>query len=1032
MAEAGDEWELCKENVQPVRQGRAMSTLQEVLSQQESSHHHAIQQQRQAFELELRFYNGDDPLDVWDRYIKWAVQAFPQGGKESNLSPLLERAVRIFHEDKRYYDDPRYLSICLKFGTFCTEPVDLYSYLHGQGIGIQHAQLYITWAEEYEARGNYKKADSIFQQGIQCNSEPREKLEASHKQFQARVSRQVLQSLSDEGDAESPEPSEHQRNSLADLKARGKNIARAPVSRVGDATKPRGQSLSTSMAPPQQIPSRPRFAVFDENASIPASGGQPAAGQPWAALPPSRAKENEQKAGPWNSGKSSRNQSSSHDPALSLPSFTPYVDEMAEQQIVTPCKINPSITSVLSARKPSKEEDPLQRLQSSSQEKKEVAMYCKDKIFAGVEEFTFEEIRAEIYMMKVRKKREEDLLASAQRRQEMEKQIEEMEKKLKGSPVNSQEHMIVQPAESETSGLPETAESELRQDAMPSRSAPLDEDNIKPGWCSFSAVPLPSTEVFTEDQNVPCSNASLCAVLSSSVPFTIFDETCEAQTSITTQNLKKMPPPARRPLTAVPKALLREDAPLTDTLDIIEPLNEDPIVSGSDKNKTLFADPEDTCDFVSAAHLASTPFHKPRDENSGESDSLGLARIPLREKTPVYEESFQQAVCLKKLSPILEASREDTPSSVSSSTSAGCSSLFSSKTMLAHEKLDLASQVSGVYEQVLECSVSVGRTELRKNLLAPLSELLTSEQLHQEAVHMPLLRKLERVQLGGTLYHLKSETILGESSSIYTGIPTGQEMENMKGIVIKVDSEPVPWDFYVTQQLRERLGEDFQSDFVAQNDCYLFQDGCINLYKNINHFTVKDIAEDPELVEKVVILIAYNLLSIVEKLHSVEIIHGDLRPDTLVLDDRCFDILSCTEMNGCIKPIDFSHSMDLHLCPTVTSRAFPIADTEYGQLLLGSQTYPYQVDLLGIANLVHLMIFRSNLQVHQEDSVWKISREIPSLWDGSLWNMFFSKILNTESSATVLKELKNAIAHLFDSDFQDELCSYFIQMENPL
>ncbi|KAG9462503.1 hypothetical protein GDO78_013991 [Eleutherodactylus coqui] len=390
MAQTGDEWELSKENVQPLRQGRAMSTLQEVLSQQDSAHHNAIQQKKQAFELELRFNTGDDPLDVWDRYIKWAEQAFPQGGKESILSPLLERAVKVFHQDQKYYGDLRYLNICLKFAHFCTEPVDLYSYLHSQGIGILHAQLYIMWAEEYEARGNYKKADSIFQDGIQCKAEPLEKLEIHHKQFQARVSRQALQGIGEEGDTRDCEVGEPQRNSLVDLKAKGKNKVRAPVNRVGDNVKSRSQGLSALNAPAQQIPSRSCFVVFDENLGAPVSGGMPSASvQPWAALPPARSKENEQKAGPWNSGRIC-----SLNVLLLLFLFR------------TPCKINSAVSSVLSSRKPGKEEDPLQRLQSNSQGNEEMVMYCKSKIYAGVEEFSLEEIRAEIYMAKIRKKRE--------------------------------------------------------------------------------------------------------------------------------------------------------------------------------------------------------------------------------------------------------------------------------------------------------------------------------------------------------------------------------------------------------------------------------------------------------------------------------------------------------------------------------------------------------------------------------------------------------------------------------------------------
>ncbi|KAM3920378.1 mitotic checkpoint serine/threonine-protein kinase BUB1 beta [Leptodactylus fuscus] len=1028
MAQAGDEWELSKENVQPIRQGRAMSTLQEVLSQQDSANHNAIQQKKQAFELELRFYTGDDPLDVWDRYIKWAEQAFPQGGKESILSPLLERAVKIFHEDQKYYGDLRYLTICLKFAHFCTEPVDLYSYLHSQGIGILHAQLYITWAEEYEARGNYKKADSIFQDGIQRRAEPLEKLETHHKQFQARVSRQVLQKISEGPDADEPEVTEPQRTSLVDLKAKGKSKVRAPVNRVGDALKPRSQGLGAFSAPPQQIPSRSRFAVFDENSGMAEMGGAPAVTvQPWAALPPARAKENEQKARPWNSGRSSRNshQSSSSEPSLSVPSFTPYVDEMAEQQTVTPCKINPSVSSVLSARKPGKEEDPLQRLQSNSQGKEEMVMYCKNKVYAGVEEFSLEEIRAEIYMAKIRKKREEDLQASALRRQEMERQIQEMEKQLKGSCVADQEAAAGQ------SGVSfkiycEDENTFSEQEVLSRARSPQNPDAAA---TSVTASVLPSTEILMVSQN-KLRGAESSSVESVTVPFTIFDETCEPDVS-----RNSMPPPKRRPLAPVSRALVKPDgSPLPDTLEDIEPLSEEAIVTGSDRNKTLFADPEDTCDFMRAAQLASTPFQKTKDELE-QSEISSVERLPLREKTPVCEESYRQVVCPKKLSPILEASQEDTRSSVSSVSSvSGSASLSTSKTLIIQEKLDL---VSGVYEQGLEeISVLVASTELQKNLLEAMPELLASNSIIHESGQVPAMKDQEEVQLGNESYHLKSEVILGETSSIYMGAQADCNMD-MKGVgvALKVDSRPLLWDFYIVQQLKERLGEAFKTNFIEPSNCYMFQDGCVTFYKDVGLFSVLDLIQDPETeVERVTLLLAFNLLSLVEKLHTAEIIHGDLRPETLLLDVGIFALSSCTAMNNFFKLVDFSHSMDMRLCPTLTAQAFPIAQTEYGQQILNPQASPFQVDLLGIANVVHLMIFKKPLQIQQNDSTWEITKEVPRLWNGGLWNMFFSKILNSSqtSPAEVLKELKDKMAELFDSCFEDEVGLYFIEFETRL
>lgn len=49
------------------------------------------------------------------RYIKWIEQTYPQGGKESGLTILLETAVMKFTEEKKYYNDSRYIDLWIKF-----------------------------------------------------------------------------------------------------------------------------------------------------------------------------------------------------------------------------------------------------------------------------------------------------------------------------------------------------------------------------------------------------------------------------------------------------------------------------------------------------------------------------------------------------------------------------------------------------------------------------------------------------------------------------------------------------------------------------------------------------------------------------------------------------------------------------------------------------------------------------------------------------------------------------------------------------
>uniref|UniRef100_A0A3B3WNR8 BUB1 N-terminal domain-containing protein n=1 Tax=Poecilia mexicana TaxID=48701 RepID=A0A3B3WNR8_9TELE len=413
MAEGGDvDWELSKENIQPLRRGRDISVLHQALSQREEGPTSAINQQKQMFESELRMYEGEDPLSVWDRYIKWTEQTFPQGGKESNLATLLERAVTRFTDEKMYHNDPRYVDLWIKFAENCSEPLDIYRYMQAQGIGVTQAALYIAWSEEYENQGSYRKADLVYQEAFKKFAEPHDKLLQFHKALQARVSRQALLKL--ENDSSDEEPKQPERISLADLKHRGKKKAIAPVNRTGSAIRSIGGGLPSRGDPVLGNVSNSKLVIFDENKAETAGPSEPSL-ESWMAPPTSRAKENEQKPQKWCDIKKTKFGHAVMPPPPPKPTFQPFVEESDQPPTMTPCKINPTVNSVLSARKPSKEETPLKRLQEHQQQHKEAeegklqerSMYCKELLLSGATEFCFEELRAEHFFKKMAQKSQE-------------------------------------------------------------------------------------------------------------------------------------------------------------------------------------------------------------------------------------------------------------------------------------------------------------------------------------------------------------------------------------------------------------------------------------------------------------------------------------------------------------------------------------------------------------------------------------------------------------------------------------------------
>ncbi|KAM3850905.1 mitotic checkpoint serine/threonine-protein kinase BUB1 beta [Vipera latastei] len=1066
MASDGNEWELSKENVQPLRQGRIMTTLQGVLAQQDVSSHTIIQQQKRAFESEIRFYCGDDPLDVWDRYIKWTEQTFPQGGKEGNLSAVLERAIQALNEQQRYYQDPRYLSLWLKFGNCCSEPLDLYSYLHSQAIGTSLAQLYITWAEELEARGNSKKADVIFQEGILCKAEPLDKLLSHHREFQARVSRQVLEELGNDCDGEEQldsSVSEPQRTTLAELKGRGKKIIKAPISRVGNAIKVPSQGQRFQHPPSQQASVRPNFSVFDENRVADSSPDLPVlTPQPWVAPPPVKAKENELKAGPWTTGRRPQtNMDSSVMASAATPSFTPYVEETAQQQAMTPHKIDSSINCVLSARKPEKVEDPLHRVQShhqDGQEKKEQPMYCKERVYAGVEEFSFEEIRDEIY----RKKRREELQALAQKKAELQRKIEEMEKVVREQQENSkQKSDTQQQVEQETAAVFPAASKDLKFSPTEHQHV-LDTEAIVEGF-------LP--ECFS----IKSFSLGLALVRGR--------HPCAVRKPSESMTAKENIPPEN-----------------SDELQGIEPLSEDTIVTGLYKNKTLCPNPEDTCDFVRAAHLVSTPFHEITEQRNQlgdklEQECLESKTIPLNQQTVVCGEQYEESIYVKKLSPILEASQEDTRSSASSSSPSQISTVkleqIPEKLELIHTTDEITNAVENAsgkkihignikhilvgggtylnsniqllcsYRGKLLCSMELlsdryvvwvffffffflddsseglQNAEQRKQFLQPLPDFLTKAfGFKQEDQIVPCIELGKEVNLGNATYHVTHEYLISEQDKLFSAVSANITNKDSAAFLIKVHSEPVPWDFYILLLLQERLGAEFDQNFSQYCTCFLYHNGCVTLHETICSLTVQDmIQHDKPIPQEVILLIIDNLLEVVEKLHKAEIIHGNLNPETLFLGNRIYNPFAMEKSDKILKIVDFSHSLDLQREPTVNSlKSFPIIHTQTGQQIFNENTPVHQVDTLGIANTAHLILFGEYLQVHWEEDRWKTSRDLSQFAHGDLWNTFFDKILNPNGKSTVplLQDLREELSSSFDGSFPRRLCDFILSWKTSL
>jgi len=422
------EWELSKENIQPLKQGRQFSKLNNILQPNTEETQKKRETERQAFETELRTYSGSDPLDPWYRYISWIEQSYPKGGKEGNIHVILEKCIQKFKDDKSVHSDSRYLEAWLKYAAISAKPLDIYDFMFKQGICTQQPGLYEAWAWQLESAASYKKAEVVFVKGIgaMTESHAKEGLAARQKQFQARVVRRLK---GEEIPAEETE--EEQRAALGKLRGHGKH-AKVGSIRVGSA-KMGGPGVLQVNKQPLKDNNRPGgFAIFqDENAPMAgaAGGGGP------ASIPSSRdRKENEMSAGRWGKARVGRgNVPLDKITQNNKAAFTVHQDEAIVQPLRTPQKVEKGVSNILSARKVPKDEGivncPLALFEPVDPSKR--PMYCKDKVYQGATEFSFEELQAARWKTKEAARQEaRDIEVRRGELQEMEAKLREQQEQV--------------------------------------------------------------------------------------------------------------------------------------------------------------------------------------------------------------------------------------------------------------------------------------------------------------------------------------------------------------------------------------------------------------------------------------------------------------------------------------------------------------------------------------------------------------------------------------------------------------------------